>query len=160
MKARWEDVDSVFSFAIAREREAREFYSDLARITKRHEMVSVFEQLAQEEEEHAHKIEFMRGIDFVENGPVPVSADNPLEKMLSRMRNQSRKIRDLSRANFSQALEYAIGLEEASQLLYSALGERSGNERVAEILISLAAQELGHKARLELELRRYQDLNR
>lgn len=135
-------VEEVLDFAIDREMEANQFYTDLAEQADTSEMRKVLQGFAKEELGHKAKLETMK------RGKV----------VLSKGRVTGLKIADyMVDANASPDMNYADGLvlamqkEKASFHLYTDLAEVVENEAQRRTFLSLAQEEARHKLRFEIE---------
>ena len=134
--------DDVLSFAIGEEVAAAHFYTDLAQRVANPAMRETLLGFAAEERGHQAKLESLgRGERLLIQAPVAslgiadyVVAAAPTPTML-----------------LPDALRLAMQKERAAYQLYSLLAAQSGDDRVRELLLSLAGEEAKHKLRFELE---------
>jgi rubrerythrin len=116
-------AEEILNYAIEREEEAAQFYTNLARTANRPEMKQTFEDFAREE--MAHKAKLMA----VRDGKYLLHAE--------------KKVPDLKIV--------AMQREKASFKLYSDLALITRDENVRKTFEALALEEARHKLRFELE---------
>jgi rubrerythrin len=133
-----DSVDEILEFAIAREVEANQLYTYLARRLENPEMRKVCEDFAREELEHKAKLE----LEVMKRGKV-VSDLNISDYMM----DVGHKL-DM---DYKETLAFAISKEELSAKLYTDLAEVVRDEDSREVLLALAQEETEHKMRFERE---------
>jgi rubrerythrin len=140
---RFDSIDGVLEFAIAKEQEAAEMYRGLADTVRRPGMRETFLEFMREEEGHKARLQRIRA------GELPA---------VSRERVQDLKISDyLVDAEASPAMTYpealliAMKAEKAAFRLYSDLAAEAATPQMAEVFRALAQEEAKHKLRFELE---------
>jgi rubrerythrin len=136
-------VDAILDFAIEREEESHQFYTNLARVVEREEMKRVFERFAREELGHKEKL---LGI---KSGKIMMPA--------------ARKIADLKIADYvvdvefgsdldyQHALIIAMKKEKAAFRLYTNLANIVDDSNLSSVFQALAQEEAKHKLRFEIE---------
>lgn len=136
-------VDEILDFAIEREQEAVDFYTDLASQSSSPSGKASFEQFANEERGHRAKLQ------AVKDG--------------KRLRASAKAIQDLKigdylvdekaspQTDYQGALIVAMKREKAAFRLYTDLAERTDDAEVKELLLGLAQEEAKHKLRFEVE---------
>jgi rubrerythrin len=136
-------VDEILNFAIEREQEAVDFYTDLAKRSKSPAMQATFKQFAGEEAGHKAKLLGVKGG--------------------KRLLQSQAKVQDLKLADYmvdeqpgvdldyQGALILAMKKEKAAFRLYSDLAAKVDDGEVREILLGLAQEEAKHKLRFEVE---------
>ncbi len=136
-------VREILEFAIQKEQEAADFYTDLANRVSRPGMKSVFQGFAREEMGHKAKLE-------------AVKAGN-------RMLTSEQKILDLKIGDhladidlkpdmgYQEALIVAMKAEKNAFILYSNLASATDDPGLRDMLLSLAQEEAKHKLRFEVE---------
>ena len=136
-------VDQLLDFAVEREEEAAQFYTDLAGKMEKPWMKEVFEQFAREEMGHKAKLLAI--------------------KEGKRMLPSRRKVLDLKMADYlvadepqgemdyQQALILAMRKEKAAFKLYTHLAEKVDDADLKTTLLALAQEEAKHKLRFEVE---------
>jgi rubrerythrin len=140
---RFQSVDDALNFAIEKEEEAADFYTEMAGQMKRPWMKEIFEDFAHEELGHKAKL------IAIQEGRLLVSA---LEKVMDL------KIADYMVAavpnpdmSYPQALKLAMQREKASFRLYIDLAAATENSILRATFQMLAQEEAKHKLRFELE---------
>jgi rubrerythrin len=136
-------LERILEFAIEREQEAVDFYTDLAGKSSSPEMRKVFEQFAGEERGHKAKLEGVKA-----GKHMPVSAKPVMDLRISEYVVASEPGPDLS---YQDALILAMKKEKASFRLYSDLAGLVDDENVRSLLLGLAQEEAKHKLRFEVE---------
>lgn len=142
MGGKIDSVNEILDFAIAREMEANELYTDLAARIDNPGMRKVLEDFAEEELEHKGRLEAVRagnillkheevgnlGIaDYVVGGEAPPDMSYP------------------------DVLVFAMKKEKLSYKLYFDLAERAQNRELKDMFSLLAQEEAEHKLRFEVE---------
>ena len=139
----FESVDGVLDFAIQREQEASDFYTDLAAKVERPDMKTLFEQFAEEEKGHKAKLQGVkRGRQLLpaERQVLDLQmsdylvAENPTEVM-----------------TYQNALILAMKKEKASFRLYTDLAAKAPSDDLKNTFLTLAQEEAKHKLRFEVE---------
>jgi len=140
---KFKTADEILDFAIEKEEEAAQFYTDLAAKAEQWTMSKVFEEFAQEEVKHKEKVLAVKG-----------------GKLLAPVVD---KVKDLKIADYlvevapSPELDYqgvlilAMKKEKASFRLYNDLAAATDNDNLKATLLGLAQEEAKHKLRLEVE---------
>jgi rubrerythrin len=136
-------VDEIISFATDREKEAVEFYTDLAKQATVASLKETFEKFALEEEKH---VELMADIG------------GNKEKIDS---YEFKKIPDLKISDYMVEIDYQEGMpmpqilklamkrEENAVKLYTIMAEQTNNEDVKKVFNILIQEESKHKLFLE-----------
>ena len=142
----FESVNDVLDFAIEREQEAAEFYTDLANKMDRPWMQQVFEQFAGEERGHKEKLL------AVKSGKTVLFAK---QKVLDLKIGDYLVDVDAEQAptelDYQEALIVAMKKEKAAFKLYTDLASSTDDEHLARLLQGLAQEEAKHKLRFEIE---------
>jgi len=148
----WLSVDDVLDFAISREQEAVDFYTDLSGRVAAPAMKQVFEQFAKEERGHKLRLEAIKA----DRGLAPVE-----QKVLDlKMSDYLVDVEPTDNMSNQDALILAMKREKAAYKLYLHLadavagkGENSTAEEKAlrGTFLMLAQQEAQHKLRFEIE---------
>jgi len=138
-----QSVNEILDFAIAREVESAEFYTNMAAKVDKANMRQVFEDFAREERGHEAKLKAVKKGKLL----LPAAA----------------KVKDLKIADYvvdvvpapdldyQQALILAMKKEKASFLLYTNLAETTSDEGLRATFFALAQEEAKHKLRFEIE---------
>jgi rubrerythrin len=140
---RFENIEEILDYAIAREEEAHALYTDLADRVARPGMREVLLGFAAEEEGHRQQLERIR------SGELPDLTSDMV---------QSLKIADhldmpepTANMTYREALLFAVKAENASFSLYSKLAEMTDDEDLVGVFLSLAREEASHKLKFEKE---------
>jgi len=136
-------VDEILDYAIAREQEAADFYTDLASKMDRASMKKTFETFAREEQGHKKKLEAIKANKSLMGGEAKV-LDLKLSDYLV-------EVEASSNLEYADALILAMKREKAAFRLYSDLANTTDNEDLRNTLLSLAQEEAKHKLRFEVE---------
>ena len=139
-----DSINKVLDFAIEKEQDAADFYTDLAgRMEKKH-MREIFEQFALEEKSHKAKLE------NVKTGNLDLSPVN--QKVMNLKIAETVMDIDLdTKFDYQQALIVAMKAEKASYKLYNDLAEMTDDPQIKQIFLGLAQEEAKHKLRFEIE---------
>lgn len=139
----------ILDYAIAREQDAVDFYTDLAASMERPWMKAVFEDFAREEKGHKTKLQAIKDgrlhvfpsetVQDLKIGDYLVDVDPDTEGSM----------------DYQKALIVAMKREKASFRLYTDLAARTDDESTRTTLLTLAQEEAKHKLRFEVE---YDDL--
>lgn len=139
---RFESIEEVLDFAIARETESQDFYMKLAERMDNPEMQGVFEKFASEELGHKMKLE------AVKHGQI----------LLGQKDVESLSIADYvvdvetqPNMDYAEALILAMRKEKAAYRLYLDLAAVAEDEELTDMFLSLAQEEAKHKLRFEIE---------
>jgi len=136
-------VEKILDFAIEREQEAVDFYTDLAQKSTSTEMRKVFEQFAQEERGHKAKLMGVKGGKRLPASPKPVQDLRISDYVVAAQPGS-----DLS---YQDALILAMKKEKAAFRLYTDLASYVEDEGLRDLLLALAQEEAKHKLRFEVE---------
>jgi rubrerythrin len=135
--------EETLDFAIAREQEAVDFYTDLAGKVRTQAMKDVFLQFAGEERGHKAKL------TAVKSGKRALVTGTPVQDL---------KIGDYLVSeepkpdmDYREALILAMKKEKAAFRLYSDLAARTADAELKDLLFALAQEEAKHKLRFEVE---------
>ena len=138
-----DSVDKILDFAIEKEEDAFQFYTDLATKMDRPHMKQVFEQFAKEEKGHKAKLQ------AVKEGKLLVSAE---EKVMDLKIGDNLVEVDLdANLDYQQALVLAMKAEKSAYKLYNDLANSTDNDNLKATLLNLAQEEAKHKLRFEIE---------
>jgi rubrerythrin len=140
---KFQTVDQIIEFAMARERSAVEFYLTCAEKAGRPEMKTAFHEMAGEEKKH---VIFLTQID-------QTSFAGDTVDLVNRPQMEMYIIDKPFQPNMSyqELLQLAIHREAASYQLYQSLLEKVTDQKSSRLLQQLAREELKHKERLENE---------
>jgi rubrerythrin len=139
-------VNDVLDFAIAREEEAAQFYTDLASKMDREWMRKLFQDFAKEEQGHRAKLVGVKA------GKIPLLTqaqvmDLKIGDYLVKI-DADKQAADL---DYQQALIVAMKKEKAAFKLYMDLANQTSEPEFVALFQSLAQEEAKHKLRFELE---------
>jgi rubrerythrin len=143
----FDSVDAILDYAIQKEEEAADFYTELAGKMERDDMKSVFLGFAREEQGHKAKLQ------AVKDGKLLLSSE---EKIIDlKIGDHLVDVETTGDLDFQQALIVAMKAEKAAFKLYTDLAAAADSADLKEMLLSLAQEEAKHKLRFEVE---YDDL--
>jgi len=139
----FDSVDAILDYAIDKEEDAFQFYSDLAAKMDRAYMKNIFEQFAKEEKGHKAKLQ------AVKEGKLLLSSS---QKILDLKIGDHLVEADLdAEMDFQQALIVAMKAEKAAYKLYNDLASSTDDENLRAMFLNLAQEEAKHKLRFEVE---------
>lgn len=136
-------VDEALDFAIVREEEAAQFYTDLAGKMDRPWMKQVFEGFAKEEQGHKQKLL------SVQEGKMLISAEKKVMDL--KIGDYLVDVEASVDMDYQQALIVAMKKEKAAFKLYTDLAATTADANLSNLFLSLAQEEAKHKLRFELE---------
>ena len=137
-----DSINEVLDFAIEREIEANQLYTDLAGRVENAAMRKVFEDFAKEELGHKAKLEAMKaGTTTVSTERVPdlKIADYVVDAEIQ------------PNMDYQDALLLAMKNEKAAFHLYTDLAQAVRDSAQRETFLALAQEEAKHKLRFEIE---------
>jgi len=144
MESRFWSWNEVLDFAIAREVEANEFYTDMAARVDRPDMRKVFKDFAREEQGHKAKLEAVkRGEYLFESQAGPAQGLGLAEYLVAGELTPE--------MSYADALILAMKKEKASYKLYLDLAVLAKDEATIGLFLALAGEEAKHKLRFEIE---------
>jgi rubrerythrin len=139
----FQSVDGVLDFAIDREQEAVDFYTDLAAKVKRPDMKSLFKQFAEEEKGHKAKLQ------GVKQGKQLLPAEKQvLDLQMSDYLVAEEPTEGLT---YQKALILAMKKEKVSFKLYTDLAATAPSDDLKNTFLILSQEEARHKLRFEVE---------
>ncbi|HSL62257.1 MAG TPA: ferritin family protein [Desulfotignum sp.] len=136
-------IDEILTFAIGKENEAVEFYSNQAAQASRASLKEIFENFAREEKKHAALLSDISGNK---------------EKIAS---YEFKKIPDLKISDYMVETDYKEGMpmpeilkvamkrEEKAVKLYQTLADQTDNAEARKVFLMLVQEESKHKLGLE-----------
>jgi rubrerythrin len=136
-------VEKVLDYAIEKEEDAAQFYTDLAAKMPRQHMKEVFLGFAREEK--GHKAKLMA----VKEGRLLMSAEKEIVDL--KIGDHLVEVDLSAEVDYQQALIVAMKAEKAAYKLYHDLAGTTDDPNVREIFLSLAQEEAKHKLRFEIE---------
>lgn len=140
---KFQSADDLLDFAIAREEEAVQFYTDLAGKMEKSLMRDVFLDFAKEEQGHKAKLL------GVKEGKRLLSAETKVMDL--KIGDYLVEVETSKDMDYQQALIVAMKKEKAAFRLYSDLATKTDDSDLRTMLMSLAQEEAKHKLRFELE---------
>ena len=139
---RFESVEEVLEFAIARETESQDFYMKLAERMENPKMQEVFEKFASEELGHKMKLEAVKHGQIM-LGQKDVESLNIADYVVD--------VEPQPDMDYAEALILAMRKEKAAYRLYLDLAAVAEDEELTDMFLSLAQEEARHKLRFEIE---------
>ena len=139
---KFNSIEEVLDFAIARESEAHAFYLQFSDRVKEPEMVEILKVFATEEAEHRIKLEAFRAGE-VAIGEKQVANLNVADYVLN--------VEPYPNMNYTELLVVAMKKEQLSYKLYTDLAALAREKKLRNIFLKLAREEAEHKLRFELE---------
>lgn len=140
---KFESVEQILDYAIEKEEEASQFYTDLAGKMIRPYMKKVFEEFSQEEKGHKAKLLAAK------EGKLMIGSE---QKILDLKLGDNLVEVDLNaNMDYQQALIVAMKAEKAAYKLYNDLALVTDDENLRNTLLGLAQEEAKHKLRFEIE---------
>ena len=136
-------VNEVLDFAIAREEEAVEFYTDLAGKMDQPAVRRMFDAFAGEERGHKAKLL------AIKNGKLLAPAARKVMDL--KIADYTVDVEPTPDLDYQGALVLAMKKEKAAFRLYTNLAEAAGDEKLRATLQVLAQEEAKHKLRFEIE---------
>lgn len=133
---------AVLEYAIDKEIEANQFYTDMAKQMQNPAMSKVFEAFAKEELGHKAKLEAIKQGKEVQ----PVKNITDL-----RIADYTVDVKPAPDMSYQDALILAMKKEKVAFRLYLDLADQVENEDQKSLFLSLAQEEAKHKLRIEIE---------
>jgi rubrerythrin len=140
----WQSVDEVLDFAIAREEEAAQFYTDLAAKMDKPATKDIFQRFAREEEGHKRKL-----LRVKESGHLQPSTKKVLDLQIGDYLVEVDPA--THELDYQNALILAMKREKAAFKLYTNLAEATDDADLKATMLALAQEEAKHKLRFEIE---------
>ena len=140
-----ENIQEVLDFAVRREIEAMEFYSQLAELVDNPEMKKAFLQFSAEEDGHRLKLEAVKAGKLNLNPKIRIKDLGIVENM-----NTEEEV-DPEDMSYQDALILAMNREKSSFKMYSDLADMVEEQETKDIFMALAQEEAKHKLRFEIE---------
>ena len=139
----FETIEELLNFAIGEEEKAAAFYKDLAAKMERRWMKEVFQQFSREEE--GHKAKLLK----IKTGDLPPP---PLQKVIDlKIGDYLTNVELSAEMDYQEALIVAMKKEKEAFRMYTDLASVADDDRVRDLLLSLAQEEAKHKLRFEVE---------
>ncbi len=142
----FDSIENILDFAIEREQEAVDFYTDLASSTDNQAMKKTFEDFAAEEKSHKKKLQNVKGgdmsvSDMGRSGGVPNM----------RIAEYTVDVEPGPDMDYQEALIVAMNREKAAYRLYTDLAANVEDPDMVALFESLAQEEAKHKLKFEIE---------
>ena len=139
----FESADAILDFAIEREQEAFEFYTDLAGKVETPGAVAMFKTFAGEELGHMSKLQKAKEQKQLSVAPGTVTDLKIGDYLVD--------IDPSPGMGYQEALILAMKKEKAAFKLYNDLAGQVGDAGLQALFMALAQEEAKHKLRFELE---------
>ena len=136
-------IEEILDFAIQKEEDASEFYTDLAGRMEKPNMKKVFESFAKEEQGHKQKLL------GVKEGKFAMPSQQKIQDL--KIAEQVMDVELKPNLDFQEALTLAMKAEKAAYKLYNDLAEATDDENARNMFLTLAQEEAKHKLRFEIE---------
>jgi len=135
-------LDAALDFAIAREREAADFYRRLAAQTTNPSVRKTLETFAEVERGHETKL------TNAKNGMQTLAGEgSPLPEL--KLNDYLSEVEPSPEMSFQDALIVAMKRERAARDLYADLAERAPDETLRALFAQLSREEAGHESTFE-----------
>ncbi|MCK4304573.1 MAG: ferritin family protein [Candidatus Eisenbacteria sp.] len=141
-------VEDILDFAIEREQEAADFYTDLVAQAKAPAMKDVFRQFSLEEQSHKDRLNKIKEGKQIK----PIRGRQVLDLKIADYVVAEEPGPDI---NYQSALILAMKKEKAAFRLYTALASQVEDPELKKLLFELAQEEAKHKLRFEVEYDEY-----
>ncbi|NLC69963.1 MAG: ferritin family protein [Desulfuromonadaceae bacterium] len=145
--SKWNSVDEVLDFAIAREQEAVDFYCGLAKKVDSPALGELLQGFADEEMGHKEKLLGVKA------GGALIGADTPVTDL--KMADYLVDVEVGPDMSLAEILIVAMKREKAAFKLYTRLASMVSDPRVRKLFLALAQEEAKHKLRFEIEYDEY-----
>ncbi len=145
---RFKSVDEILDFAIAKEEEAYQFYTDWVEKLDNPTMREVFQEFAQQEMGHKEKLL------KVKEGKMPLTV-SPTGVPDLKISDYLVEVKPHAAVSYQEALIVAMQREKAAFRLYNDLAAQTESGELRNLFLALAQEEARHKLRLEIA---YDDL--
>ena len=140
-------VEEILDFAIEREKEAQEFYTQLAQTSKNKPVSKLFKEFAAMEKGHAAKLQ------AVKNGKKLISSAKKVADL--KLADYIVPVEPSPELDYQGTLDVAMQREKAAFKLYSNLAASSDDAELRDMFLSLANEEAQHKLKIEIEYDEY-----
>ena len=136
-------AEEILAFAIEKEQDAADFYTDLADKMDSANIKEVFLGFAKEEKGHKAKLEAVRA------GKRMLEAEKEIADL--KIGDHLVDIELDSNLGYQEALIMAMKAEKAAFKLYTELASATADAELKQMLLGLAQEEAKHKLRFEIE---------
>jgi len=140
---KFDSVDKILDFAIQKEQEAADFYTDLANKMEVEYMKEIFNQFASEEQGHKAKL------IAVKDGQQMLAAEEQVQDL--KIGDNLVDIELTGDLGYQEALILAMKAEKAAFRLYNDLATATDDSNLERMFLDLAQEEAKHKLRFEIE---------
>ncbi|MCK4858492.1 MAG: ferritin family protein [candidate division Zixibacteria bacterium] len=140
---KFDSVDEILNFAIVKEQEAADFYTNLANKMDRESMKEVFLGFADEEKGHESKLIAIR------DDKQMLAAEKQILNL--KIGENLVDVELSSDPTYQDALILAMKAEKNAYRLYNDLAHATDDANLRTIFLSLAQEEAKHKLRFEIE---------
>lgn len=140
---KFESIDDILDFAIQKEQDAADFYTDLAGKVAHQNIKDIFTSFAGEEMGHKAKL-----IGVKDGKQMVAAAQKVLDLKVGDHLVEIELDSDLS---YQEALIVAMKAEKAAFRLYTELASATDDSGMQELFLGLAQEEAKHKLRFEIE---------
>lgn len=138
-----DSIEQILDFAIEKEQDASDFYTELAGKMKKPYMTKVFEGFAKEEQGHKKKL------INVKEGKFAMPAQQKVQDL--KIGDNLVEVELKADIDFQDALIVAMKAEKAAYRLYNDLADACDDENARNLFLTLAQEEAKHKLRFEIE---------
>jgi rubrerythrin len=139
----FDSVDAVLDFAIKNEREAVDFYSELASKMEKPQVKRIFEGFAAEERGHEARLKAVKS-----GKKAKLSKAKVLDLKISDYLVDEKPSPSM---DYQSALIIVMKQEKAAFRLYSDLAASADDEELRDLFLGLAQEEAKHKLQFEIE---------
>lgn len=141
--ADFKNINDILDFAMAREQESVDFYTNLSDKARNEEMKKVFQEFAMEEVKHKARLQKIK-----DEGIMEISDEKIQDLKISDYTVNMTPSPDMS---YEEALILAMNKEKAAYKLYMKLSTKTDDPNLRDVFLSLAQEESKHKLRFEIE---------
>jgi rubrerythrin len=142
-----ESFTEILDFAIAMELKAENLYTMIAEKATTEHNRTLFESLAQEEKWHRAKLEGVKLGDF------KIGSTDPVPDL--KISDYANDVEITDNSSYQTILMFAMKQEKQAFRMYTDLAEKTDNEELKNLFLSLAQEEAKHKLRFEIEYDEY-----
>ena len=136
-------VDEALDFAIDKEQEAHDFYTDLAGKMDKQWMAQIFMDFAKEEAGHKEKLLAVKS-----GGKMEPAKENVVDLKIA---DYLAEVDPDTADDYQKALIVAMKAEKAAFKLYTDLATSTEDTGIRDTFLVLAQEEAKHKLRIEVE---------
>ena len=138
-------INEILDFAIEREQEAVEFYTNMADNSSDTAMKNVFIQFSREEMGHKSKLMHLKS----SNLPIFNTLNQNIQDL--KIADYTVKIEPRPGMTYQEALILAMQKEKAAFKLYQNLANKTPDDNIKNLFLTLSQEEARHKLRFEIE---------